>query len=115
MAKALTAMAVERAKVGKNRREIPDGGLQGLYLVVQPSGAKSWAVRYRVGSRTRKLTLQTSPMLSLAEARNTLARRFGPLRRGAIPARRNRPGVKPSTSRRPSTNSPSGSCRAMCW
>jgi integrase len=69
MAKALTAMAVERAKAGKNRREIPDGGLQGLYLVVQPSGAKSWAVRYRVGSRTRKLTLQTSPMLSLAEAR----------------------------------------------
>jgi hypothetical protein len=29
------------------RTELPDRGCKGLYLVVQPGGAKSWAVRYR--------------------------------------------------------------------
>jgi len=38
MAKALTAVAVERARAGSVRREIPDGGCRGLYLVVQTSG-----------------------------------------------------------------------------
>src|SRR5262245_21153459 len=47
MAKSLTAIAVEKARAGSVRREIPDGGCRGLYLVVQPSGVKSWALRYR--------------------------------------------------------------------
>lgn len=70
MTKALTAAAVEKAKPGPDRREIPDGRLPGLYLIVQPSGAKSWAVRYRHGSTPRKLTLGTANALSLAEARD---------------------------------------------
>ena len=40
-------------------------GLPGMYLVVQPSGAKSWAVRYRHGGRPRKLTLGPCPALDL--------------------------------------------------
>jgi hypothetical protein len=31
--------------------------MQRLYLVVQPSGSKSWAVRYRYGGRMRKHTI----------------------------------------------------------
>ena len=46
MAKGLTATEVEKAKADPaKRREIPDG--KGLYLVVQPTGAKQWAFRYR--------------------------------------------------------------------
>jgi len=41
----------------KGRREIPDGALPGLYLVVQPSGKKSWALRYRFDGKPKKLTL----------------------------------------------------------
>ncbi len=59
MAKVLTAKAVENAKAGAARREIPDGGCRGLYLIVQPSGAKSWALRYRFAGRPAKLTLGT--------------------------------------------------------
>jgi integrase len=76
MAKKLTAVAVEKAKPKTNRKtaelerhEIPDRGCNGLYLIVQPSGAKSWAVRYRYGGRTRKLTLGALPALQLSEAR----------------------------------------------
>jgi integrase len=47
MSKPLTAAAVEKTRPGKDRREIPDGGCRGLYLIVQPSGAKSWALRFR--------------------------------------------------------------------
>jgi integrase len=66
MATRLTAATVEQAKKGKERREIADGGCAGLYLVVFPSGAKSWALRFRAplarsaadGQRAaRKLTL----------------------------------------------------------
>ena len=58
MAKALTAPAVQKLRPGKVRREIPDGGCAGLYLVIQPSGAKSWALRFRrPGGTTAKLTL----------------------------------------------------------
>jgi integrase len=58
MAKVLTAAAVIKYKPGAKRREIADGGSPGLYLIVQPSGHKSWALRYRRPSnRTAKLTL----------------------------------------------------------
>ena len=47
MAKSLTAAAVKNYRPGKGRREIPDGGCPGLYLVIQPSGHRSWAMRFR--------------------------------------------------------------------
>jgi integrase len=70
MAKVLTAKAVETAKPHASRREIPDCRLPGLYLVVQPSGAKGWAVRYRHNGKPRKFTLGKFPLLSLAVARD---------------------------------------------
>ena len=48
MAKPLTVKGIEALKPDSARREIPDGAMPSLYIVVQPSGAKSWAVRYRV-------------------------------------------------------------------
>lgn len=57
MAKALTPIAAQAIKPGHGRREVPDGGCRGLHLVVQPSGAKSFALRYRLHGRPAKLTL----------------------------------------------------------
>ena len=58
MTKALTAAAVRLAKPSTERIEIPDGGCPGLNLIVQPSGAKSWALRFRrPDGRPAKLTL----------------------------------------------------------
>ena len=56
----LTDLAVEKYRPDKKRRrEILDGGCEGLYLVVQPSGFKSWAMRFRRsnGGKPAKLTL----------------------------------------------------------
>ena len=51
----LTDIKIRNLKPGPVRREIPDG--DGLYLLVQPSGSMSWALRYRFHGRPQKLTL----------------------------------------------------------
>jgi len=65
----LTSRAVEAIKPMAVRQEIPDGLLPGLYLIVQPSGARSWAVRYRHNGRPRKHTLGPYPAIDLKSAR----------------------------------------------
>ncbi|MEI4262323.1 tyrosine-type recombinase/integrase [Roseovarius sp. D0-M9] len=69
MSKAFTTKTVEAFKPHLDRREIPDPALSGLYLVVQPSGAKSWALRYRYAGKPRKLTLGRWPIMGVASAR----------------------------------------------
>lgn len=39
------------------RQEIPDDALASLYLIVQPSGAMSWAARAKIGGRLLKVTI----------------------------------------------------------
>jgi integrase len=80
----LTAKAVENWKPGQGRQEVSDGG-NGLYLVVQPSGAKSWAVRYRHEGKPAKLTLGSFPALSLAEGRKGAADALHDLAKGIDP------------------------------
>jgi hypothetical protein len=65
--RGLTDIAIRNLKPAATRREIPDPGQRGLYVVVQPTGAKSFAVRYRYGGKPRKLTLTGG--ISLAAAR----------------------------------------------
>lgn len=86
MAKALTAAAVEKVKSGSARREIPDGLLTGLYLIVQKSGRKSWAVRYRAAGKPRKLTLGAYPALGLTEARDEAKAALRRVQQGQDPA-----------------------------
>jgi integrase len=81
MAKGLTAIAIRNLKPGPERREIPDG--HGLYVVVHPTGKKSFAVRYRLNGKPAKLTLDRG--LSLAEARVAAAKVFIEVERGRDP------------------------------
>jgi Arm DNA-binding domain len=60
MRKMLTVAAIEKLKPGPVHREIADAGAPGLALCIQPSGARSWIVRYRrPEGRPAKLTLGT--------------------------------------------------------
>lgn len=63
---SLTAKQVEHMKARASRYEVPAGPPKGLYLVVHPTGAKSWCFRYRFAGHTRKLTYTD---LTLAAAR----------------------------------------------
>src|SRR5262245_39772087 len=80
----LSTKFIENVKPAAVRREIADSGCRGLYLIVQPTGRKAWAVRYRFGSVTRKLTLDAG--LTLAEARKAATAALHELERGNDPA-----------------------------
>lgn len=60
---ALTARRVETAPTGRH----VDG--RGLMLVVKPSGAKSWVLRYQINGRRRDMGLGPYPEVTLARAR----------------------------------------------
>src|SRR5258705_8808975 len=54
----LTAGGIAKMKAGRVRREIHDAGAPGLHLIIQTSGAKSFAMRFRRPDGARaKLTL----------------------------------------------------------
>lgn len=81
----LTKFQVDHVKPRGDRFELSDGR-SALRLVVQPSGQKSWAIRYRVGNRTRKHTLGKCPPLSLKDARELARKSLGEVARGGDPA-----------------------------
>ena len=58
MPKPLTAAAAAKFRSGPKRRRIRDGGARSLFLIIEPSGHKSWQMRFRTPSgRIGKLTL----------------------------------------------------------
>lgn len=84
--KAFTPVSIEAMKPDpKKRREVPDPALSGLYLVIQPTGAKGWAVRYRFADKPRKLTLGRWPVLGLAEARKAASEALAKVEAGTDP------------------------------
>lgn len=70
-------------------KEVPDfgdGAVPGLRLAIQPSGFKSWVVRYDFQGRDRKYTLGTFAKMDVAEARKrAYADVIGPLHAGTDP------------------------------
>jgi integrase len=67
MGTKFTALGIDRVRAGVKRLELTEPG--GLTLITQPTGRKSWAVRYRYNGVSRKLTLGAYPKLALADAR----------------------------------------------
>src|SRR5262249_3057509 len=83
-ARGLTPIAIDALKPRATRYEVPDQGCAGLYVIVQPSGKRSFALRYRHEGRTRKLTLGKGAM-PLAEARKAATAAMAALERGTDP------------------------------
>ena len=89
MAQTLTQAAVEKLKpIAGKRRVIRDGASTALFLVIQPTGHKSWMMRFRRGEGAAKIFLgpldvsrrhdggepQVGQPLTLIEARRLAAR-----------------------------------------
>ena len=86
--KVLTQLGIAKLKATSLRRELPDGGMTGLYLIVQPSGSKSFALRYRHSGRSKKLTLGKYPQMSLLQARERAREALESISYGEDPSRR---------------------------
>lgn len=85
----LTDAAIRNKRPNPIKRvEIHDGG--GLYLVIQPTGSKSWAFRYRAAGKSRKLSLGPygeHPAIGVAKARALASAELVRVRAGGDPAR----------------------------
>ena len=68
MPRRLTDLAIKNLKPGPGRQEIRDPGCAGLYLIVQPSGHKSFAARFRFRGKPKKLSLGTMPLAAARKA-----------------------------------------------
>lgn len=64
---ALTDTAIRNAKAGNKPRKLFDGG--GLYLLVQPNGARLWRLKYHFRDKEKLLSLGAYPHVTLAQAR----------------------------------------------
>lgn len=64
---ALTAIQVKSAKEIDKPQKLADGG--GLYLLVQPNGAKYWRLDYRFAGKRKTLAVGVYPDVSLSDAR----------------------------------------------
>jgi integrase len=81
----LTSLNVENWKPSAARQEVLDR--DGLYFIVQPSGVKSWALRYRRKSDGKpiKHTLGGYPAITLKAARSAAIALRAEIERGADP------------------------------
>src|SRR5262244_920935 len=81
----LTSLNVETWKPSAARQEILDR--DGLYFIVQPSGVKSWALRYRRKSdgKAIKHTIGSYPAITLKAARSKANELRAEIERGADP------------------------------
>jgi integrase len=102
----LNPLTVERTQPKASRQEIPDSVTSGLYFIVQPSGVKSWAVRYRFDRLSCKLTLGRYPALDLVAARDLAKAALENVDRGINPA------VQKKAKRPARTRSESGAADA---
>jgi integrase len=114
MAKLLTPLAVKNAKPKRHNgqpvlTEISDSGARGLRLCVHPTGRKVWICRYRVGTRSRKLTLGPVTVLdkgedpgefvlTLSAARKAAAEALHKVERGIDPAAEKAEAAKPAAA-----------------
>ena len=64
---ALTELEVKKAKPTGKPVKLSDGG--GLFLLVQPNGAKYWRMAYRFAGKQKTLALGVYPDVSLADVR----------------------------------------------
>jgi integrase len=82
MPRRLTDLAIKNLKPESERYEKPDPGCAGLYVIVQPSGYKSFAVRFRVQGKPKKLSLGA---ITLAKARKAATAALDEVKEGRDP------------------------------
>ena len=79
----LTATKIQALKPAAKPYKVPDS--DGLFLLVQPSGALLWRFRYKAHGIERKLSLGCFPEVSLAQARKKRDLALGEIEDGGDP------------------------------
>lgn len=80
----LTDIQVKKAKGAEKPYKLADSG--GLFLLVSPTGNRSWRMKYRFGGKEKLLTFGSYPEVSLIRAREDRERAKATLRAGRDPS-----------------------------
>ncbi|ESQ73698.1 integrase arm-type DNA-binding domain-containing protein [Asticcacaulis sp. AC402] len=64
---ALSDVSIRSAKPQEKQYKLHDGA--GLFVIVRPSGAKLWRLKYRMDGKEKQLSIGTYPLVGLKEAR----------------------------------------------
>lgn len=80
----LTDVKARQAKAGAKDYKLADSG--GLYLYVTTKGYKSWRMKYRIGSKEKRVTFGPYPDVSITDARDLRDSSKRLLRDGKDPA-----------------------------
>ena len=65
----LTDATITKAKPKEKKYKLYDGG--GLFLLVMPTGAKRWRLKYRFDAKEKEYAIGTYPTITLKKARDT--------------------------------------------
>lgn len=82
----LTKRTVESAEAKTAEQMLWDGDLPGFGVRVFPSGRRSYLVQYRIGRRSRRITLGPHGVLTLDQARGMAIKVLAEVRSGGDPA-----------------------------
>ncbi|HCN90354.1 MAG TPA: integrase [Oxalobacteraceae bacterium] len=80
----LTATECKNAKPTDKPYKLTDGG--GMFLLIQPNGARYWRLKYRLAGKEKLLALGVYPQVSLSEARQKRDAARKSLETGSDPA-----------------------------
>ena len=80
----LSDTAVRKAIPSDKPKKLADGG--GLYLEIQPTGARYWRLKYRIAGVERRLSLGVYPEVTLAQARRSRDEAKALIARGVDPS-----------------------------
>ncbi|HFC93542.1 MAG TPA: DUF4102 domain-containing protein [Leucothrix mucor] len=81
---SLTAKAVDQAQSTGKQRKLYDG--DGLYLIISPTGYKSWRYKYHINKKEKSLTIGKYPTIGLKKARELRNDAYLKLQGGVDPA-----------------------------
>ena len=84
----LTDSQIRNAKRRETSYKLTDGA--GLFLAIQPTGAKCWRYRYRIGGKENLFAIGQYPEISLQEARAERERARALVKKGIHPAAQRR-------------------------
>jgi len=93
----LTKRSVDGFKAGERERFHWDPDLRGFGLRVFPTGRKTYVIQYKVGDRTRRLTLGQHGALAPDEARKLAQQRLSEVAQGSDPSAERRQARKAPT------------------
>jgi integrase len=95
IAKALSAVEVKRLDLGHEKPGLHAvGTVAGLCLCLKPSGARSWVLRTKIGTRRAEIGLGGYPTVTLAQAIDDARTALRKIKDGTDPAAERRAGRK---------------------